>query len=167
VLIAYDPMVSLTVNGGSGNNTFTMQGNAAGTTTTVNAGMGNDTVNVPTGVCLSGPLVLHGQAGTMAAADNADQAAQDSDTMSCCPAPGKGAVVAVDHPSCCSVSNDAEQPVAFLVSSERPTPHPLDVAAVAAGGLLPTPAHYFGELRSTDGPRFVNAILELKTDLRI
>ena len=112
-------------------------------------------------------MLLHGQAGTMAAADNADQAAQDSDTMSCCPAPGKGAVVAVDHPSCCSVSNDAERPVAFLVSFERPTPHPVDAAAVAAGGLLPTPAHCFGALRSTDGPRFVKPILELKTDLRI
>ena len=110
-------------------------------------------------------MLLHDQAGTMAASDDADQAAQDSDAMPCCPAPDKGPVMAVDHPPCCSVSNDAERPVAFLVISEHTTSHPLD--AVAAGGFAPSPAHYFGELRSADAPRFVKPVLELKTDLRV
>jgi hypothetical protein len=109
--------------------------------------------------------LLHGQAETMAAEDASDT--QDSDAMPCCPAPGKGPVVAVDHPPCCSVSNAAERPVAFLVISERTTHHPVDAVTVAAGGILPSPAYFSCELRSADAPCFVKPVLELKTDLRI
>ncbi len=111
-------------------------------------------------------MMLHGQAGTMAAADAADT--QDNDAMPCCPSDSKrGPVLSADRRPCCSVSNDAERPLGFLVSAERTTSHPTDAVATTTGGLEPGPANYFGELRSADAPRFVKPILELKTDLRI
>ena len=110
--------------------------------------------------------MMHAAGGTMAASDNAGMA--DLDAMPCCPdGPGKTPAIAVNHPPCCSVSNDAERPLAFMVSSERPTPHPLDTAVRTAGNFVPGPEHNFGELRTADSPRFVRPILELKTDLRI
>jgi hypothetical protein len=111
-------------------------------------------------------MMMHGPASTMAASDDTDMA--DSGAMPCCPSdPAQAPVLAADHPPCCSVSNDAERPLAFLVNSERSTTHPTDPAAAADSSFVPTPSQYFGEMRSADAPRFVKPILELKTDLRI
>jgi hypothetical protein len=51
---------SLSVNGGSGGNTFTVAGTPAGVTTTLHSGVGADQVNIQG---TSGPLVLNGDAG--------------------------------------------------------------------------------------------------------
>ena len=113
-------------------------------------------------------MMLSGQAGTMAATDDAATTAQEPDAMPCCPeGPAKAPAMSENHPPCCSVSNDAERPLAFLVSSERTTPHPLSTAAATVGTVVGSPAHYFGELQSAEAPHFVKPILELKTDLRI
>lgn len=111
-------------------------------------------------------MMMHGYASTLAASDDSDMA--DPDAMPCCPSdPAQPPMLAENHPPCCSVSNDAERPLAFLVSSERTTPHPLDPAATTAGSFVPALAQYFGEMRSAGAPRFVKPILVLKTDLRI
>jgi hypothetical protein len=113
-------------------------------------------------------MMLSGQAGTMAAPDEATTVPQASDAMPCCPSgPAQVPELSANHPPCCSVSNDAERPLAFLVSSERTTPHPLSTVAATVGTVVGSPAHYFGELQSADAPRFVKPILELKADLRI
>ena len=113
-------------------------------------------------------MMSHGHAGAMTASDDADTAAPDSDAMPCCPQdPAKVPAMAASHPPCCSVSNDAERPLAFLVNSERTTPHPLDATAQARSEAAPQPAGHFWELRSVRDPRCVKPILELKTDLRI
>jgi hypothetical protein len=112
-------------------------------------------------------MMLSGQAGTMSAADDAATAQQEP-AMACCPeGPANAPAMSQNHPPCCSVSNDAERPLAFLVSSERTTPHPLSTAAATVGTVVGSPAHYVGELQSADAPHFVKPILELKTDLRI
>ena len=112
-------------------------------------------------------MMTHGTASTMAEADDTSMA--DSDAMPCCPSdPAQDPVrSAPNHPPCCSVSNDAERPLTFLVSSERTTQRPLDAAATTASSFVPAPAQYFGEMLNGDAPRFVKPILELKTDLRI
>ena len=110
--------------------------------------------------------MMHAAGGTMAASDDANTA--DSEAMPCCPdGPAKAPAIVANHPPCCSISNDAERPLAFLVSSPRTIAHPLDTAVPPAGNFVPGPAHDFGELHSADSPRFVRPILELKTDLRI
>ena len=111
-------------------------------------------------------MMMHGYSSTMAASDDSDMA--DPDAMPCCPsAPAQIPMLAENHPPCCSVSNDAERPLAFLFSSERTTPHPLAPAATTAGSFVPALAQYFGEMRSANAPRHVKPILDLKTDLRI
>jgi hypothetical protein len=111
-------------------------------------------------------MMLQGQAGTMAAADASDT--QDSDAMPCCPSDSKRVpVLSADGRPCCSVSNDAEQPLGFLVSSERTTAHLLDAGVAIAGGVIYLPAQAYRNLSGVDAPRFVKPILELKTDLRI
>jgi hypothetical protein len=116
-------------------------------------------------------MMLSGQMATMAASDDAAAAAaaaQEPDAMPCCAeGPTKAPAMSQNHPPCCSVSNDAERPLAFLVSSERTTPHPLSTAASTVGTVVGSPAHFLGELQSADAPHFVKPILELKTDLRI
>jgi hypothetical protein len=113
-------------------------------------------------------MMMHSSAGVLAAADASDNDAQDSDGMRCCPSgPAQTPMLAVNHPPCCSVSNDAERPLAFLVSSQRTTPQSLGTAAATAGSLAPHTTHYRGESGNADAPRFVKPILELKTDLRI
>ena len=95
-------------------------------------------------------------------------AASDADTMSCCPGDTAHVpVLSANRPPCCSVSNDAERPLAFLVISGRNVPRTLDTAVQTIGGFVPQPAHHYGQLRNADAPRFVKPILELKTDLRI
>ncbi len=112
-------------------------------------------------------MMLHGQTGTMAAPGASDT--QDSDATQCCPSDSKRVpVLSADHPPCCSVSNDAERPLGFVViSTERTASHPLDAGAVAAGGFVLLSAPFDRNLASADAPRFVKPILELKTDLRI
>jgi hypothetical protein len=108
-------------------------------------------------------MMVHAPASTMAASDDSNMA--DSDAMPRCPS--QAGVLSANHPPCCSVSNDAERPLAFLVTSERTTQRLLDAAATTASSFVPTPAQYFGEMLNADAPHFVKPILELKTDLRI
>jgi hypothetical protein len=58
----------VTVNGGTGGNTFSVQSTQAGTAPTVNAGGGNDTVNLGSTAnkldTLQGPVAVNGQAGS-------------------------------------------------------------------------------------------------------
>jgi hypothetical protein len=112
-------------------------------------------------------MMAHDHAGTMEAAEDASADVQAPDAMPCCPLDEQAPVLSVNHPQCCSVSNDAERPVAFLVSSDRTTTHPVDVAIHDVVGDVPPLAHYHGELSNADASRFVKPILELKTDLRI
>jgi len=110
-------------------------------------------------------MVQNPASATEATAGDADMQA---DAMPCCPANDESApALSVNHPQCCSVSNDAERPLAFLVSSERTTSHHLHIAAHDVVRGVPLLAQYHGELWSEDAPRFVKPILELKTDLRI
>jgi hypothetical protein len=66
--IAFSKLASVTVNGGSGGNTFNVQGTDAGTSFTLNTGAGNDTVNVGdtrnTFEEFLGTLTVSGQAGS-------------------------------------------------------------------------------------------------------
>jgi hypothetical protein len=111
-------------------------------------------------------MMMQGPASTMAASDETDRA--DSDAMPCCPSdPAQAPVLAATHPPCCSVSNDAERPLAFLISSDRLTSHSLNTVAEAVAGFVPQASQHIGQLRNADAPRFVRPILELKTDLRI
>ena len=89
-------------------------------------------------------------------------------TMACCPDDGgRLPPLSEQRPQCCSVSQVPERPFGFLVSSERPTGHSLNVvAALLAAFAAPTVQH-FAIWRSLDAPRFVKAVLKLKTDLRI
>jgi hypothetical protein len=89
-----------------------------------------------------------------------------SQTMPCCPEEQVQAPTR-SRPECCTNGDAAERPLGFVVSSERHTVHPLESAAEVAAGLAPQTAKGFGVRRSALAPRFVKAILELKTDLRI
>ncbi len=66
--IAFSKLASVTVNGGSGGNTFNVQGTDAGTAFALNTGAGNDTVNVGdtrnTFEEFLGTLTVKGQAGS-------------------------------------------------------------------------------------------------------
>jgi hypothetical protein len=76
VEISYSKLAAVTLSAGNGNNTFNVQGTAAGTPVTLNAGNGNDTINVTTMITVSsgrfviltdtlyGPLNVNGQGGT-------------------------------------------------------------------------------------------------------
>ena len=113
-------------------------------------------------------MMMHSHAGTMAASDAADTEEQESAAMPCCPDdPAQAPAMTLNHPPCCSVSNEAERPLAFLVSSERTIQHPLDTAVEIARNFVPSVAQHLGDLRNADSPHFVRPILELKTDLRI
>jgi hypothetical protein len=61
-------VTSLTIDGGSGGNTFNLQYTAPGATTTLNAGSGNDTINVGNSANrlddIQGPVTVNGQGGT-------------------------------------------------------------------------------------------------------
>jgi hypothetical protein len=62
--VNYSGLASLTINGGTGGNTFNVESTAAGTATTVNAGAGNALVEVSPQAenldNLQGPLTVHG-----------------------------------------------------------------------------------------------------------
>jgi Ca2+-binding RTX toxin-like protein len=67
-LLSFSGVSDLMLNGGNGGNTFTIQGTAAGTSTTVNAGAGNDAFTVGNAADtlddLQGDLTLSGGPGT-------------------------------------------------------------------------------------------------------
>src|SRR5205807_1650827 len=72
-LITYGTMEGVTINGGTGQNTYNVQSTAAATPVTINAGSGDDTVNVTMSAwnpvfnlaqtTLLGNLTVNGQAG--------------------------------------------------------------------------------------------------------
>jgi hypothetical protein len=66
--INYSGVSSVTLDGGTGADTYNVSGTASGTSTTINAGTGNDTVNVGSATSsldsVQGALNVNGQAGT-------------------------------------------------------------------------------------------------------
>ena len=84
--IHYTDFEVVTVNLGSGNDTFTVLSTATGATTTVNAGPGNDSVDVET---ISGPTFVNGQAGN-------DSITVNGDTVNPSTANGIGALLTLD-----------------------------------------------------------------------
>lgn len=85
----------------------------------------------------------------------------------CCP--GEEMVApAMSHgrPPCCSVSNAPERPLAVEVISKRVVQQSNAVVQMASSA--PLPASQAREAwQSADAPRFIKAVLELKTDLRV
>ena len=86
--------------------------------------------------------------------------------MPCCPGDEMPAPVS-SHPQCCNNSNGAERPLGFVVSSAKNKAHGLELAAELHVGSAAPAAHRSAGSRSTDAPRFLKPVLELKTDLRI
>jgi Tfp pilus assembly protein PilV len=92
---------------------------------------------------------------------------QSMGEMTCCPGDeAQGPALNGERPPCCSVSNEAERPLAFVVSSERATTH-LPDAVATVGSVAPQASQHYGVWRSALAPRVVKPVLELKTDLRI
>ncbi len=91
-----------------------------------------------------------------------------AEAMPCCPGGhAQTPALAKQRPPCCSVSNPAERPLGFVISSERLKIHPLDLVASVGEGLAPLATRHFAVRRDADAPRFVKSVLELKTDFRI
>ena len=87
--------------------------------------------------------------------------------MTCCPGDDAQApALSEKRPPCCSISNAAERPLGFVVSSDRTT-HATDAVASLPASFTAPVAQHFGVWRSADASRFVKPVLELKTDLRI
>ncbi len=88
--------------------------------------------------------------------------------MPCCP--GEEMLsLALEHqrPPCCSVSQEPERPLGFVVSSVKNNVPVLQIVAALPASSA-APAADGGKVwQSADAPRFVKPILELKTDLRI
>ena len=136
---------------------------------------GNGTIRKALTAMLGLTILLWAEAGlALVAGDQVMQCSMSAHEMQamgdmpCCPGEEMQIpAMAPERPPCCSVSNDAERPLAFLVSSERTTPHHLDISAQDVVRGVSQPTQYHGELWNADAPRFVRPILELKTDLRI
>jgi acrosin len=65
--VSYDNVASVTLNGGSGGNTYNIESTAAATNSTVNTGAGTDTIDVgasQTVAFIKGPLAIHSQDNT-------------------------------------------------------------------------------------------------------
>jgi hypothetical protein len=93
---------------------------------------------------------------------------QSLGAMSCCPMDEAQAPSALsERPPCCSVSNVPEQPLGFIVSSDRVKAPSLQVLAVAQTAVAELADRSIGQRHDADAPQFVKPVLELKTDLRI
>jgi hypothetical protein len=87
--------------------------------------------------------------------------------MPCCPGEEMLApAMAHERPPCCSVSNVPERPLAVEVSSKRVVQQSHAVAQLPASAVLPV-SQSRESWSSTDAPRLIKPVLELKTDLRI
>lgn len=87
---------------------------------------------------------------------------------SCCPMDEAQAPPALsERPACCSVSNVPEQPLGFIVSSDRVKAPSLQVLAVAQVAVAELADRSTGQRHDADAPQFIKPVLELKTDLRV
>ena len=88
--------------------------------------------------------------------------------MSCCPVDEASfPSMSAERPPCCSVSNQPERPLGFVVSAERVKAPSLEMVESLPPVFSGFASRTIGMGLETETPVFIKPVLELKTDLRI
>ena len=88
--------------------------------------------------------------------------------MSCCPIDETWSpAMSAERPPCCSVSNQPEQPMGFVVSGKQEKTASHEMVAALPSAFSASANRSVGAELGSKSPPFSEPVLELKTDLRI